>query len=66
MEIRLFESSVEGGNANELEKVIGSSKKSFLFFLRVGVRGTGSARDTDEVPVKRHGSCGVWSASNGP
>ena len=66
MEIRLVSRPVRGGNANELEKVIGSSEKSFLFFLRVLIRGTGSARDTDEVPVKRHGSCGVWSASNGP
>ena len=66
MEIRSISRSIKGGNANELEKVIGSSKKSFLFFLRVGVRGTGSARDTDEVPVKRYGSCSVWSAFNGP
>ncbi len=28
------------------------------------MRGTGSARDTDERPVERYGSCSVWSASN--
>jgi hypothetical protein len=45
--------------------VIESSKKSFLFFLRaLLVRGTGSARDTDERPVERYGSCSVWSALN--
>ena len=46
---------VKGGNASELGDVVESPKKSFLFFLRDRIRGTGSARDTDIVPVKRHG-----------
>ena len=57
---------IKGGNASELGYVVESSKKSFLFFFMDGLRGTGSARDTDVVPVKRHGSCGVWSAFDGP
>jgi hypothetical protein len=28
------------------------------------IRGTGSARDTDDRSVKRYGSCSVWSALN--
>jgi hypothetical protein len=56
----------KGGNANELEDVDESSEESFLFFLRDGLRGTYSLGDTEVVPVKRRGSCGVRSALVGP
>ena len=34
-------------------------RKSFLFFLRDGLPGIGSAGDRDVVPAKHRGSCGV-------
>jgi hypothetical protein len=56
----------KGGDANELEDADESSEESFLFFLRDGLRGTGSSGDTEVVPAKRRGSCGVRSALAGP
>ena len=54
------------GNANELGYVSIGPDKSFLFLLRDGLHGIGSARDMDVVPEKRHGSCGVRSACADP
>ena len=57
---------VERGNANELGDVNESPGKSYLFFLRGGHPGNGSAGDRVVVLEKHHGSCGVRCALAGP
>ncbi len=63
---RLTAAAAKRGDANELGDVDASPEKSFLFFLRDGLRGIGSAGDTEVVPAKRRGSCGVRSTRADP
>ena len=56
----------QSGNANEPGDAGGSLGESFLFFVKDGTPGIGSAGDRGLVPVKHRASRGVRCALAGP